>query len=301
MNTPTQQSSDALSIIRTLAAGKPVEVTLACGNPYRFEPRDLLHNQEAVLLLAGIEQMLALHAGIAECDVGNVELSASLGVPSVRVPSFAEILDAAKGRIPHRLSVTLYDLKSLRNTVLHGSAPLFVRDSVRFVRRVYAEVRRFTGQSPDAMLQAAIKRAQAALQKTDCAPDAVSYSFLSDLLEMVDVERSLRNHLIDQGINVTPKQAVECAYELVRRTPAHHLYAGFVGDLRKLLILRNLMTHGVIFTLSPAHKALIRDTSKALHGAIAANDFARSGGRTALGDGFTNTALALGLAAMTLR
>lgn len=293
-------SADALTLIRTLAAGKTATVTLACGNPHRFEPRDLLRNQEAVLLFAAIEQVLARYVGNNAKEIANVELCAELGLSPVRVPSLSLLLDRSRGKLPSSLIQGLYSLKSLRNAVLHGSAPLFVKGNVKRIRKSYADLLEHTNMSPDAALGDAIALSRASLQNPSSIQNPASYAFLVDLIEMVDVERSLRNHLIAQGMKVQALQAVECAHELLKHLKTNYLPKGLVGNLRRIFILRNHTAHGLLFGLTPAHKALVGKTSADMHGAISGTNLAKSGGKMTLGDGFANGALALGLAAVSL-
>lgn len=302
MNTPTQDNHDAIALIRSLSAGKPVDVVLACGAAHRFEPCDLLHNQEAVLLFAGIEQLLSLHLGLVVDKEGNAELSAELGVPSAQTPSLSGLLDlCGRGRcLPGALISELYDLKALRNSVLHGSLPLFINASVDNVRKAYGDLRQLTCLSPSTALESAIKIARSNRLSADAAITPSSYALLADLLEMVDIERSIRQHLISSGMKVEALLAVECAHELLKHLKTQHLAKGLVKNLRKVFILRNHIAHGLIFGLTAEHRALVRKTSADLHVAISATNLAKSGGRMALGDGFTNSALALGLTAMVL-
>lgn len=300
MNTPTQKNHDALALIRDLSAGKTVEVTLACGNPYQFEPRDLLRNQEAVLLFAGIEQVLARYVGSDAKQIANVELCAELGLSPVRVPSLSQLLDQSKGKLPSSLIQSLYSLKSLRNAVLHGSAPLFLKGNVKRIRKAYVELLKHANMSPDPALGEAIALSRARLQNPSSIQVPANYAFFIDLLEMVDVERSLRNHLIAQGMKVQALQAVECAHELLKHLKPKYLPKGLVGNLRRVFILRNHTAHGLLFGLTPDHKALVAKTSAEMHSAISGTNLAKSGGSMTLGDGFTNGALALGLAAVSL-
>lgn len=295
MNTPTQSNNDALNLIRSLKAGKAMDVTLACGKPHRFEPNDLLRNQEAILLFIGIEQVLASCVHNLEVRKGNVKLSAELGLSPEITPSLAELLPVAN--LPAELLDSLYSLKRLRNMVFHGRAPLFVKGKVERIRKVYAKLIIHTGHKPSQAILDAIQCAKTNLGIRGAVRTQSNYALLSDLLDVVDVERCLRDYLAECGVNARDINTSESVHALLneKAVKSQKFPRGLHNNLLKVLILRNHLAHGMMLGLKSDHRVLVKNTAIQMHAVISGSQLAKVGGSMTLGEGFANGFAALGI------
>ena len=285
MNTPSHPVTDSITLIRDLASGKVARVVLDCGQPHSFRPRDLLANQEALLLLAGIEQVLAKFVGapVTSSD-GSAHLEAELGLAPLRVPSLLGLLALADRRLNHKLLRELHALRLLRNKVLHGAAPIFVPENVVRIRKAYDRLVLRTGHQAEAPLAAAIARAQAAQREQDGRPVGPDCALLVDVLGIVDVEKTIRSHLSSQPALESKVDEAESAFDLLRLLKSRHITAKLHHELRLIFTLRNHVAHGLLLELNDGHRTLVRRVIGEFHGALAAARLSKSGGCQSVGE-----------------
>ena len=289
MKTPTQPVSDPIILIRDLASGKVARAVLDCGQPHAFVPRDLIGNQEALLLLAGIEQILAKHLGVPLTSPdGDGKLQAELGLTPLRVPSLLELLTQASSKLHPEDISAFHGIRILRNQVLHGATPLFLPVNVDLIRSAYAWLLSQTGHLPEGPLAASIAQAQAALRDFDGSQIGAACALLVDLLGIIDLERAIRDHLSSQPSLQSKLSEAESAFELLDLLKSKHVTKKLRHELRLVFTLRNHIAHGLLLEVREDHRALVRRVTNEFHGALAATQLTMSGGKQVLGGGLIN-------------
>lgn len=286
----------ACEVIERLCANESVRVRLDCGDHHVFKPVDALLNQETVLMLASIEQRLALVAGCVAEDSGDPELCGELGVSSAMVPPLSALLRESRRFLPGGLWRELSDIKSVRDEVLHGGFPLFVRHNVEAVRRVYGSLVRFAPKLSTPALDRMIKACRTRQCVQNLRITSQDVQFIRDLMSLTAIERTLRVHLAEDGVAVRDLKVIECAHELmnVALVNRHGWPRGLMTKLRMVFILRNLLAHGGLLALSEMHHALVAETAVGLGHVMGGAAMAKAGGKLSLGD-FQNNSFASGL------
>jgi hypothetical protein len=284
-----------------LARGEDVTLSMPKSPPHRFMGIDLLRNQEGFRRLAAVEYLLSLNCGITGSTLGNTELARELEVSAILRPSLGELIEASREKLPPPTLRNLEELKPLRDAVLHGAAPLLTKGFVGRIRSIYGDVRRLCTQPIPDELQLAIDHAETVRHTANAWKDPANFRWLGHLLRLVAIERELRNFLRSRGVPIHRLRAINCIHAALEDplVVAGRLPPGLLRNLKKALILRNLLAHGGLVELNESHQRVLNEAEAGVREVLSAAEFREGGGKAGLGQ-FDNLGLGLGLAALTL-
>jgi hypothetical protein len=209
------------------------------------------------------------------------------------VPPISALLRKAEGRLPRHLLGRLWAIKTLRDEVLHGAAPLFIEPTVSRIRAAHKELSDYTGRRPEGDVGSLLAATRDALCSARSEIDHSKTCFVRDLYRLVDLEVILRAHLAESGVAVRNLMVIECAHELLadRNLRGIRLPGSLLRNLRGTFIIRNHLAHGMIVRLSDVQARHVEKTERDLTDVIAAAEFVRGGRKASVGDFGTSLAL----------
>jgi len=285
-----QHLSYADAIQEVLATGK-ADFLLISGQVAKLDRTKLLQNYEAILRMAGIEQILAESIGLAhgssELKIADAKLSQFADVPAYWVLPLGELvkLVGKQRSIPRSLLADVVMLKSLRDSVMHGEADTFGPKSRKAIGNTYAQLLRHGIHAPRPELRNRIERVAQAKANSKGSDEMLTT--LGTLYRAIESEVEIRKALKEAGIFKGPLPLVESIFELMGASVTHreifrrdHLSWKF----RASALVRNHLVHGTIIVPNSRHSQVINQTHELLGQAIAEIRFRKNGGKSSEGE-----------------
>lgn len=280
--------AEAIQQVRT---HDKADFLLASGQVAKLDRTKLLQNYEAILRMAGIEQILAESVGLAhgsdELKIADAKLSRFADVPAYWVLPLGELIKrATKQRsIPTIILESLPALKGLRDSVMHGETETFGQQTRKTIGKTYEQLLRHGVHTPRPELRARIS--QVAQAKVDGKGVDEMLATLGSLYRTIEAEVEIRKALKEAKVFKGELPLVESIFELMRATGTHR--AIFQRDnlawkFRACALVRNHLVHGTIIVPNSRHTQIIDETYELLGQAIAEIRFRKNGGKSSEGD-----------------
>jgi hypothetical protein len=290
-NQPPKKRPSFAEAIKQVQATGQADFHLASGQVAKLDRTKLLQNYEAILRMAGIEQILAESIGLAhgstELKIADAKLSRFADVPAYWVLPLGELIKrAAKQRsIPTIILTNLPLLKGLRDSVMHGETEAFGQLTRKTIGRTYTLLLKQGVNAPRPELQDRIEAiAKAKVDGTGADEMLVT---LGTLYQAIEAEVEIRKALKEAKAFKGELPLVESIFELMRATGTHR--AIFQRDnlawkFRACALVRNHLVHGTIIVPNSRHTQVVNETHKLLGQAIAEIRFRKNGGKSSEGD-----------------
>ena len=290
-SSPRPGLADAINQVRT--TGK-ADFLLASGQVAKLTRVKLLQNYEAILRMAGIEQILAESIGQApgsvKLKVANAELSRFADVPAYWVLPLGKLIGLADKRksVPYDILKQIACLKATRDSVMHGQADTFGEQTRKSIKHAYEQLLQRSIHTPSAELRARV--AAVAQAKTDGTGADEMLTTLGTLYRAIESEVEIRTAMKDAGILKGELPLVESIFELKRASSVHQKIFqrdNLTWSFRANALVRNHLVHGTIITPNKRQTDVVIQAYQLLGQAIAEIRFRKDGGKASEGD-FTN-------------
>jgi uncharacterized membrane protein len=282
--------SFAEAIMQVQSAGK-ADFTMANGNVAKLTRTKLLQNYEAILRMAGIEQILGesigLSPGAEALKIADAELSRFADVPAYWIMPLGELINRSRKlkSLPADLLERVVKLKDIRDAVMHGEEAAFGKETRKAIRQTYEDLLKHGKHAPTHALRARIEAVTRA--KADGYQAEEMLATLGTLYRAIESEVEIRTAMKATGVHKGALPLVESIFELKRASGAHQ--AIFARDnlawkFRASALVRNHLVHGSILTPNNRQAMVIDQAHQALGQAIAEIQFKQRGGRTSTGE-----------------
>lgn len=267
------------------------DFTMANGNVAKLTPTKLLQNYEAILRMAGIEQILGesigLSPGAEALKIADAELSRFADVPAYWIMPLGELISRSRKlkSLPADLLERVAKLKDIRDAVMHGEEAAFGKETRKAIRQTYEDLLKHGKRAPSHALRARIEAVTRA--KADGYQAEEMLATLGTLYRAIESEVEIRTAMKAAGVYKGALPLVESIFELKRASGAHQ--AIFARDnlawkFRASALVRNHLVHGSILTPNNRQAMVIDQAHQALGQAIAEIQFKQRGGRTSTGE-----------------
>ena len=290
---PRPRLSYAEAIKQVQLTGK-ADFVLASGQVAKLDRTKLLQNYEAILRMAGIEQILAESIGLAhgseELKIADAKLSRFADVPAYWVLPLGELIKhAGKHRkIPSPALESVLMLKKIRDAVMHGELDAFGQQTRKFIGTQYGLLLKKGVHSPRPELKARIEAVAQAKLAGDGADEMLTT--LGTLYRATESEVEIRKAIKEAGVFKGELPLVESIFELMRATGTHRKIFerdNLTWKFRASALVRNHLVHGTIITPNTRQTEVVVQSHELLGQTIAEIRFRRDGGKSSEGD-FTN-------------
>lgn len=287
-SSPRPSLVDAINQVR--ASGK-ADFLLATGQIAKLTRVKLLQNYEAILRMAGIEQILAESVGHApgsvKLKVANAELSRFADVPAYWVLPLGQLIGLADKQksIPYGILSQVAQLKATRDSVLHGQADTFGEQTRKAIKQAYEQLLQHSIHTPSAELRARIESVTRA--KVDGTGADEMLATLGTLYRAIESEVEIRTAMKDAGVLKGELPLVESIFELKRASGVHQKIFkrdNLAWKFRASALVRNHLVHGTIITPNKRQTDVVDEAHQLLGQAIAELGFKKNGGTTATGE-----------------
>ena len=277
--------------IKEVQANGRADFLLASGQVAKLNRTKLLQNYEAILQMAGIEQILAESVGLAhgtlEFKTADAKLSRFADVPAYWILPLGELIKrAGKLRaIPGEILANVAQLKKLRDAVMHGEIEAFGRHTRKAIESAYTQLLQHGVHAPRPELRARID--QVAQAKNDGLGADEMLATLGTLYRAIEAEVEIRKALKEAGVFKGETPLVESIFELRNASRVHQaifLRDNLAWKFRASALVRNHLVHGTIIVPNSRHVQVINQTYELLGQALTELRFRKNGGRTSHGD-----------------
>lgn len=294
-NHPLHSFAEAITQVRS--TGK-ADFTMANGAIAKLTRTKLLQNYEAILRMAGIEQILGesigLSPGAEALKIADAELSRFADVPAYWIMPLGELINRSRKlrSLPADLLERVAKLKDIRDAVMHGEEAAFGKETRKAIRQAYEDLLKHGKHSPTHALRARIEAVTRA--KADGYQAEEMLATLGTLYRAIESEVEIRTAMKAAGVHKGALPVVESIFELKRASGAHR--AIFARDnlawkFRASALVRNHLVHGSILTPNNRQAMVIDQAHRALGQAIAEIQFKQRGGRESTGEFSNNISL----------
>jgi hypothetical protein len=290
-NQPPKKRPSFAEAIQQVRTHDKADFLLASGQVAKLDRTKLLQNYEAILRMAGIEQILAesigLAHGSAELRIADAKLSRFADVPAYWVLPLGELIkSAAKQRsVPSIILDGLPVLKGLRDSVMHGETEKFGQQTRKTIGRTYTLLLKQGVNAPRPELQARIEAVAKA--KADGTGADEMLVTLGTLYQAIEAEVEIRKALKEARVFKGELPLVESIFELMRATVTHRTIFqrdNLAWKFRACALVRNHLVHGTIIVPNSRQTKIISETYALLGQAIAEIRFRKNGGKSSEGD-----------------
>ena len=282
--------SFAEAIMQVQSTGK-ADFTMANGSVAKLTRTKLLQNYEAILRMAGIEQILGesigLTPGAEALKVADAELSQFADVPAYWIMPLGELISRSRKlkSLPADLLERVAKLKDIRDAVMHGEEAAFGKETRKAVRQTYEDLLKYGKHLPTHALRARIEAVTQA--KADGYQAEEMLTTLGTLYRAIESEVEIRSAMKAAGVHKGVLPLVESIFELKRASGAHQ--AIFARDnlawkFRASALVRNHLVHGTIIVPTDRQTAVVHEAHRLLGQAIAELSLKHNGGTTATGE-----------------
>ena len=287
-SSPRPGLADAINQVRT--TGK-ADFLLASGQVAKLTRVKLLQNYEAILRMAGIEQILSesigLTPGSEALRIADGKLSNYADVPAYWILPLGELINLASQQqaIPVDVLKRVAGLKVIRDAVMHGEADTFGEKTRKSIRETYELLLKRSRHTPTLALRARIEAVTRA--KVDGYQAEEMLITLGTLYRSIEAEVEIRAAMKEAGIFKGTLPLVESIFELKRASSAHEklfLRDNLAWKFRASALVRNHLVHGTIVVPTDRQTAVVNQAHRLLGQAIAELSFKKNGGTTATGE-----------------
>jgi len=293
-NLQPKHASYADAIQEVQATGK-ADFLLVSGQVAKLDRTKLLQNYEAILRMAGIEQVLGesigLTPGSEDLKIADAELSRFADVPAYWVLPLGQLIHRADKQksIPYEMLKKVAYLKTIRDAVMHGEVDAFGEQTRKVIRQTYEQLLQRSTHTPSAALRAQI---EAVIQaKIDGQGAEEMLTTLGTLYRAIESEVEIRVALKEAGVFKGEMPLVESIFELMRVSGRHREIFkrdNLAWKFRASALVRNHLVHGSIITPNKRQTDVISQAYQLLGQAISELRFKQAGGATTTGE-FQNT------------
>ena len=283
-------SSFVEAIKQVQSAGK-ADFKMTNGDVAKLTRTKLLQNYEAILRMAGIEQILGesigLTPGSEALKIANAELSRFADVPAYWVMPLGERIHHARRlkSLPVGLLNRVGDLKDVRDAVMHGEQAAFGKETRKAIRQAYEDILQHGMYTPTEALRARIEAVSRA--KADNASADEMLSTLRTLYQAIESEVEIRTAIKEAGIFKGILPHVESIFELMRASDLHREIFkrdNLAWKFRASALVRNHLVHGSILTPTKRQSDVVEQAHQLLGQAVTELGFKKNGGTTATGE-----------------
>jgi hypothetical protein len=287
-SSPRPGLADAINLVRT--TGK-ADFLLASGQVAKLSRVKLLQNYEAILRMAGIEQILSesigLTPGSEALRLADGKLSNYADVPAYWILPLGELIKLASQQqaIPVDVLKRVADLKVIRDAVMHGEADTFGEKTRKSISQTYELLLKRSRHTPTLALRARIEAVTRA--KVDGYQAEEMLITLGTLYRSIEAEVEIRAAMKEAGIFKGTLPLVESILELKRASSAHEkLFQrdNLAWKFRASALVRNHLVHGTIVVPTDRQTAVVNQAHRLLGQTIAELSFKKNGGTTATGE-----------------
>lgn len=290
-NNPTRERTSFADAIKQVQTTGKADFTMANGDVAKLTRTKLLQNYEAILRMAGIEQVLGesigLTPGSEDLKIANAELSRFADVPAYWVMPLGERIHHARRlkSLPVGLLNRVADLKDVRDAVMHGEQAAFGKETRKAIRQAYEDILQHGMHTPTEALRARIEAVSRA--KADNASADEMLSTLKTLYQAIESEVEIRTAIKEAGIFKGELPLVESIFELMRASGRHREIFkrdNLAWKFRASALVRNHLVHGTIITPNKRQTDVVDQACQLLGQTIAELGFKKNGGTTATGE-----------------
>jgi len=287
---PLTRLSYADAIKQVQLTGK-ADFDLTSGQVAKLNRTKLLQNYEAILRMAGIEQILAESIGLVpgseDLKVANAELSRFAEVPAYWVFPLGQLIDLADKQksIPYGLLKQIADLKVIRDSVMHGESDAFGQRTRKTIRQVYEQLLKRGVHAPSATLRARIEAVIKA--KADGTGAEEMLTTLGTLYRAIECEVEIRRAIKEAGAFKGELPLVESIFELMRASGRHREIFkrdNLAWKFRASALVRNHLVHGRIIVPTKRQADVVDQAHESLGQAITELRFKQDGGTASTGE-----------------
>jgi hypothetical protein len=285
---PRPSLADAINQVRT--AGK-ADFLLASGQVAKLTTVKLLQNYEAILRMAGIEQILAESVGQApgsvKLKIANAELSRFADVPAYWVLPLGKLIGLADKQksIPFGILKQIAHLKAIRDSVMHGQTDTFGEQTRKAIRQAYEQLLQRSIHTPSAELRSRIASVTQAKVNGTGADEMLTT--LGTLYRAIESEVEIRTSMKEAGVLKGELPLVESIFELKRASGVHQKIFqrdNLTWSFRANALVRNHLVHGTIITPNKRQADVVNQAYQLLGQTIAELSFKKNGGTAATGE-----------------
>jgi len=277
--------------IKEVQATGRAEFLLVSGQVTKLNRKKLLQNYEAILHMAGIEQVLGesigLTPGSEELKIADAKLSRFADVPAYWVLPLGQLINRADRQksIPSEILKQVALLKTSRDAVMHGNADAFGVQTRKAIRQTYDQLLKHSRYTPSTELRSRFEAVTKA--KIDGTGVDEMLATLGTLYRAIECEAGIRTAMSEAGVLKGEMPAVESIFELMRASDRHK--AIFKRDdltwkFRASALVRNHLVHGSIIVPTKRQTDVVDQAYELLGQAIAEIRFRKNGGKSSEGD-----------------
>ena len=283
--------SSFVEAIKQVQSDGKADFKMINGDVAKLTRTKLLQNYEAILRMAGIEQILGesigLTPGSEALKIANAELSRFADVPAYWVLPLGQLIYQADKQksVPYGILKQVAYLKTIRDSVMHGEADTFGEQTRKAVRQTYEQLLKRSVHTPSAALRA---RIEAVIQaKIDGTGAEEILTTLGTLYRAIESEVEIRVALKEAGVLKGELPLVESVFELKRASGVHQKIFqrdNLTWKFRANALVRNHLVHGTIITPNKRQTNVVDQAYQLLGQAIAELGLKKNGGTTATGE-----------------
>lgn len=290
-STPFPPRPSYADAIRQVQARGQSDFLLSSGQVAKLNRTKLLQNYEAILQMAGIEQILAESVGqipgSEELKIANAELSRFADVPAYWVLPLGQLINLADRQksVPYLILKQIAQLKATRDSVMHGQADTFGEQTRKAIRRTYEQLLKRSIHTPSKELRSRI--ASVAQAKADGTGSDEMMKTLGTLYRAIESEAEIRAAMKEAGIFKGEMPIVESIFELKRASGLHQkLFKrdDLAWKFRASALVRNHLVHGTIIVPTARQEEVVNEAHLLLGQTISELRFKKDGGTTATGE-----------------
>ena len=283
--------SSFVEAIKQVQSDGKADFKMINGDVAKLTRTKLLQNYEAILRMAGIEQILGesigLTPGSEALKIANAELSRFADVPAYWVMPLGERIHHARRlkSLPVGLLNRVGDLKDVRDAVMHGEQAAFGKETRKAIRQAYEDILQHGMYTPTEALRARIEAVSRA--KADNASADEMLSTLRTLYQAIESEVEIRTAIKEAGIFKGILPHVESIFELMRASDLHREIFkrdNLAWKFRASALVRNHLVHGSILTPTKRQSDVVEQAHQLLGQAVTELGFKKNGGTTATGE-----------------
>jgi len=290
-STPFPPRPSYADAIRQVQARGQADFLLSSGQVAKLNRTKLLQNYEAILQMAGIEQILGESIGMTpgseKFQIADAALSRYADVPAYWVLPLGELIRRADRQqsVPHEILQRILDLKGARDDVMHGQSENFGPKCRKDIRETYELLLERSRHSPTHALSARIEAVNSAKSSGRDAEEMLMT--LGTLFRAIESEVEIRAAMEEAGIFKGKLPLVESIFELKRASGLHQkLFKrdDLAWKFRASALVRNHLVHGTIIVPKARQEEVVDEAHLLLGQTISELRFKKDGGTTATGE-----------------
>jgi len=290
--------SSFVEAIKQVESSGKADFKMTNGDVAKLTRTKLLQNYEAILRMAGIEQILGESIGRAigseKVHLANVKLSHFADVPAYWVMPLGERIYHSRRlkSLPVGLLNRVAKLKDVRDAVMHGEQAAFGKEARKAIRQAYEDLLQHGKHTPTEALRTRIEAVSRA--KADNASAEEMLTTLRTLYQAIESELEIRVAMKEAGIFKGELPLVESIFELMRASGRHREIFkrdNLAWKFRASALVRNHLVHGSITTPTKRQSDVVTQAYQLLGQAVAELRFKQSGGRASAGEFRNNITL----------